>query len=215
MEMQQYDFGALFPVTNARSEISLVWIDLETGGLNGRLENGEVGGAYYPIFEIAVKVTDTELVELCEPLRLVVYQDDEMIARSSKWALESHTESGLIKEVRESGITLDEAERILLSHLASNGVGAFDRKAGAGAIMAGNGIHYDRFFIALQMPLLNAYLYYRQFDVSAINVGARMWNKELYEETRLAKEYKHEAMADIQESLNEALVYKKRFEVKA
>ncbi|MDC5753542.1 oligoribonuclease [Vibrio europaeus] len=212
MEIKEYDFSKHYPVNNPLEEAALVWLDMETGGLNGRLENGKLGCEFYPIFEIAVKVTNGELVELCEPLRLVIYQSDDMIARSSSWALEKHTESGLLKEVRENGIELDTAERLLLEYLAYNGIGAYDRKAGTGGILAGNGIFYDRSFILAQMPRTNAYLYYRQFDVSAINLGARLWNHDLYEETRLAKEYKHEAMADINESLDEARVYKKRLE---
>ncbi len=212
MEVKEYDFSKLYPVNNPLDEAALIWLDMETGGLNGLLENGELGCQYYPIFEIAIKVTNRELVELCEPLRLVIYQSEDMIGRSSSWALEKHKESGLLKEVRENGIELDTAERLILEHLALNGIGAYDKRSGTGGTLAGNGIFFDRSFILAQMPKINAYLYYRQFDVSAINLGARMWNHDLYEETRLAKEYRHEAMTDINESIDEAHVYKKRLE---
>lgn len=42
----------------------LLWLDYETGGLNGRLENGEWGMEYYPILEVACIVTDGELNQL-------------------------------------------------------------------------------------------------------------------------------------------------------
>lgn len=73
------------------NELTLLWGDLETGGLNVRLDNGELGMNYYPIFEIAIIVTDSELYPIGEPLRLVIHQSEEMISRSHEWAIETHT----------------------------------------------------------------------------------------------------------------------------
>lgn len=187
-------------------ELTLLWGDIETGGLNGKLENGELGMHYYPIFEIAIIVTDLELETIGEPLRLVIHQSEEMISRSYEWAIETHTKSGLLKEVRESGITLQQAESLILEYLNDLGIKKYDRKKRTGAIFAGNSISFDRSFIMCQMPTLSDYMHYRQFDVSAVNLAFRFWNPELA--GSIVKEYSHEALADIKESIQEAKVYK-------
>ncbi len=199
-------------VSIARTDTVFIWVDLETGGFNGRLENDELGSQYYPIFEIAAKLTDRSLNEIAEPIRLVIYHDESMIARSSKWALDTHEKSGLLSEVRGNGVTLETAEVMLIEWLGKAGVGPYDRKAKSGAVLAGNGIHFDRSFITAQMPQFNDYLHYRQLDISSINIGCLAWRPDLYEEVRQAKEYKYEAMADINESIDEAHVYKQHIE---
>lgn len=211
MEAKTFDHSQL-TVSIKREVTDFLWIDLETAGLSGLLENGELGSQYYPIFEIAAKLTDRALNEIAEPIRLVIYQDEAMIARSSQWALDKHEETGLLKEVRENGITLETAETMLLDWLAKAGVGPYDRNAKTGAVLAGNGIHFDRSFITAQMPRLNDYLYYRQLDVSSINMGCMAWRPDMYEEVKQAKAYRHEAMADINESIDEAHVYKQHIE---
>ncbi|EKO3439497.1 oligoribonuclease [Vibrio fluvialis] len=217
MEIKEFDFSQLqaqltLSIAEPRQDVVFLWADMETGGLNGRLENGELGSEYYPIFEMAFKLTDRALNEITEPLRVVVYQSEEMIERSSVWALEKHEETGLLKEVRENGVELYSAETMILEWLVSVGVGPYDRKAQTGAVLAGNGIHFDRSFITAQLPRLNQYLYYRQMDVSAINIACLAWRPDMYEEVRQAKEYRHEAMADINESIDEAHVYKQHIE---
>lgn len=39
----------------------IAWLDLETGGLDGMQSNGIVGCIQYPILEIALIVTDSDL----------------------------------------------------------------------------------------------------------------------------------------------------------
>lgn len=211
MEIKTFDFNQL-TLSTARQDSVFVWIDIETGGLNGLLENNQIGAMYYPIFEVALKVTDKDLNEICDPLCMTIYQDEDDIAKCSEWALKTHAESGLLNRVRNDGVELVDAEAMILEHLSSNGVNPYNVKAKSGGVLAGNGIHYDRSFIMCQMPRLNSYLYYRQNDVSSVNMSMMAWNPDLYEEVKQAKEYKHEAMADINESIDEAHVYKQFIE---
>ncbi|AGG58072.1 oligoribonuclease [Vibrio phage douglas 12A4] len=180
--------------------------DLETGGLNGRLENGALGMEYYPIMEAAFIVTDGNLNPIGEPLRIVIHHDEETISKCSEWALNCHKESGLLDEVRASTISLEQAEVMIIDYFKSLGVEKYDRKTKEGAIFAGNSIMFDRSYIMCQMPTLNDYMHYRQIDISAIAMAARFWNPDL--EKSVKKEYKHEALSDIQESIEELKVYK-------
>jgi oligoribonuclease (3'-5' exoribonuclease) len=182
--------------------------DIETGGLNGRVENGQLGMEYYPIFELAFIVTDSELNEVGEPLRIVVHQQPEDIEKSHEWALKTHKESGLISEVHDSPYTLEEAEQLIIAHLESLGFKPYDRKTKEGLVFAGSSIMFDRSYIMCQMPKLHEFLHYRQLDVSAIALAARAFKSELEKTARKAKEYKHEALSDIRETIDELRLYR-------
>ena len=187
------------------NEIYLVWLDFETGGLNGRLPNEKLGMEFYPILEVALIVTDSKLNQVGESLRLVIHHSEARLAECSEWALDTHNKSGLIDEVRSSKLSLNDAEHAIISHLQTLGINSYDRKKKAGAILAGSSIMFDRTFMMCQMPELNDYIHYRQLDVSAFNLAVRMFKPEI--EERVNKEYKHEALADIQETIDEFKVY--------
>ena len=188
---------------------ALVWCDVETGGLNGRLPNGHLGMEYYPILEIVIIVTDEDLVEIGMPLRVVIHQPESEIKKCSEWALKTHTESGLLTEVRVAVCTLAAAEQLILHHLFCNlGIDSYDRKAKTGGILCGSSIMFDRTFLMCQMPNLHEYLHYRQLDVSALNLAIRMFNPELAIAGTEFKKYSHEALVDIRESIEELRIYR-------
>ncbi|MGI2222619.1 oligoribonuclease [Shewanella baltica] len=182
--------------------------DLETGGLNGRLDNGMLGMEYYPIFEAAFIVTDSELNQVGEALHIVIHQDDESIARSHEWALDVHTKSGLLDAVRASSVSLSQAEQMVIEHLKALGIPKHDRKAKTGVVFAGNSIMFDRSFIMCQMPELHEYMHYRQLDISALGLAAKAWAPEVERKAVDAKQYLHEALADIRESIAELKYYR-------
>jgi oligoribonuclease (3'-5' exoribonuclease) len=182
--------------------------DIETGGLNGRLANGQLGMEYYPIFELAIVVTDKELNQFGSALRVVVHQSEDMINRSHEWAIDAHTKTGLLDEVRSGAYSLEECEQQILDHLKALGIEPYNRETKEGVIFAGNSIMFDRSYILCQMPRLHEFLHYRQLDISAIALAARAWAPELEKKAVGAKEYKHEALADIRESIAELKCYK-------
>lgn len=185
--------------------------DLETGGLNGRLPNGRLGMEFYPIFEMAFIVTDQNLNQIGEPLRMAVHYSDDDIAKAHEWAIKTHTETGLLAEVKASVITLHQAEQRVIEHLKSLGINAYDRETKTGAVFAGNSIMFDRSYIMCQMPQLHEYLHYRQLDISALALFARAFSPKLQEEIVSNKTYQHEALADIQESIAELKAYRHAF----
>lgn len=190
------------------SDLSLVWIDIETGGLNGRLENGRLGMEYYPILELAVIITDSQLNEIGPALRLAIYQPQSEIDKCHPWALDTHEESGLLRECSEAALSLGEAEQVIIDHLASLGIEKYDRETKVGGILCGNSIMFDRSFMMAQMPMLHDYLHYRQIDVSALNLALRMFAPEIAEQGTEFKQYSHESLPDIRESIAELRVYR-------
>ena len=72
--------------------------------------------------------------------------------------------------------------------------------------MCGNSICQDRRFLARWMPRLEAHFHYRNLDVSTLKELVRRWKPEL---KGFTKEGKHEALADILESIEELKFYRK------
>lgn len=195
--------------------LQLVGVDLETGGLNGyeTLPSGDRvhGAAYYPILEMAFVVCDEKLNE--DFSFSVGIWDESFLERMNPWALEAHTKSGLIDQLRnQSGEHLSvfsdskQAELFVIETLLHFGVTKYDRKAKTGAVMFGNSIGFDVSYIDAQMPALKEFFHYRTIDVSSIDflrqsawVGADL--------PKVEKAYAHTAMSDIKETLWELRTY--------
>jgi oligoribonuclease len=75
--------------------------------------------------------------------------------------------------------------------------------------MCGNSICQDRRFLARHMPKLEAFFHYRNLDVSTLKELVRRWRPELM--AGFAKHGKHEALADILESIEELKYYREHF----
>ncbi|MEK7745834.1 MAG: oligoribonuclease, partial [Elusimicrobiota bacterium] len=80
---------------------NLVWIDLEMTGLDPDRDS---------ILEIATVITDSELATLAEGPVLALAQPPGVLERMDPWCVEHHGASGLTRRVRESAVTLQEAE---------------------------------------------------------------------------------------------------------
>ena len=67
----------------------------------------------------------------------------------------------------------------------------------------------DRRFMARYMPRLEAWFHYRNLDVSTLKELCKRWKPELAK--GLTKHGKHEALADIYESIEEMKYYREHF----
>jgi len=177
----------------AQDASSLIWIDMEMSGLDPDLEK---------VLEVAIVVTDAQLNTIAEAPVLVIHQSDAVLAAMDAWNTSTHTKSGLVDRVRAS--TLDEAtveQRMIefLTQYVPHGVSP----------MCGNSVHQDRRFLARHMPGLEAYFLYRNIDVSTLKELARRWRPTLLD--GLVKAGKHEALADIYESIGELNYYREHF----
>jgi len=181
------------PAANDPRAANLIWIDLEMTGLVPDTDR---------IIEIAVVVTDSQLNLVAEGPVLVVHQPGEVMAAMDSWNRSTHGKSGLVEKVKAS--QLDEAvvERQTIEFLKQH------VPAGA-APMCGNSICQDRRFLARWMPRLEAYCHYRNLDVSTLKEVVKRWKPELIKEMMKLKQGKHEALADIYESIEELKFYRK------
>ncbi|MCZ4310984.1 oligoribonuclease [Vibrio pomeroyi] len=186
------------------------WADIETGGLDGKREDDDtLGMETYPILEIAMHITDSDLNILDgEGFRVVIHHPDSVLDQMSSWSIKQHTETGLLDEVRQSNITSEQAEQLALEHLKKHNAQPYDREKRAGTIMAGNSIKLDRNYMSCQLPELDQYFHYRQADVSAVALFVREWRPDV--EACVNKKYLHLALPDIRESIMEAKVYKEK-----
>jgi len=152
------------------------------------------------IIEIAMLVTDPQLELVAEGPVLVVHQPDEVLEAMDTWNRSTHKKSGLIDRVRASSLSEADAERAALQFLEQH-------VPANNSPMCGNSICQDRRFLARWMPRLEAHFHYRNLDVSTLKELVRRWKPELMK--GFAKEGRHEALADIHESIQELKFYRK------
>jgi oligoribonuclease len=171
----------------------LIWIDLEMTGLNPETDL---------IIEIATVITDKDLNILAEGPTLAVHQPESAILAMDDWNQKHHGESGLIERVRASSISAAEAEALTIDFLKK----WVPERASP---MCGNTIGQDRRFLVRYMPKLEAYFHYRSIDVSTLKELAARWAPSLKDGFK--KETRHEALADVIESIEELRYYREHF----
>ena len=169
----------------------LVWIDCEMTGLDIERD---------ALIEIACLVTDAELNLLDDGVDLIIKPPAEALAGMPEVVREMHTTSGLLAEL-PGGIPVSEAAELVLGYV--RGYVPEARKVP----LCGNSIATDRWFIARDMPELDAYLHYRMIDVSSIKELARRWFPRAYFSSP-KKDGGHRALADIRESVQELRYYR-------
>ncbi|CAK9442295.1 uncharacterized protein LODBEIA_P60380 [Lodderomyces beijingensis] len=175
----------------------IVWIDCEMTGL-------EVLGNDH-IIEICCIITDGELNPIEPIYESTIFYPQSTLAQMNEWCTKTHTESGLIQRIlSHPHQTLAKVESELLEFIQRY----VDEPRTA--IMAGNTIHMDKFFMMKDMPRVVDYLHYRLLDVSSIMEFGRRNARELMElEPR--KAHAHTAKSDILESIAQLKWYRQNY----
>lgn len=174
-------------------------LDLESTGLYPEIRDVllEVGIALVtPELEVVNEKSVIIGADLSEIEWLLNYHADD-------WARRTHTKNGLLAQVNATGLTLLDAERLLLTWLAGHG---FTEPKSLGA-MAGSSVHFDQRFLRREMPTLLALFGHRIFDVSSTREQARLWRPDLTagEPTPRAL---HRALPDVHDTLALARYYR-------
>ena len=172
---------------------NLIWVDMEMSGLNPDTDK---------VLEVAIVVTDTHLDTVAEAPALVVHQGDAVLDAMDSWNKAAHAKSGLIERVKASPFSEADVESRLVEFLQQfvpPGVSP----------MCGNSVHQDRRFMVRHLPRLEAFFHYRNLDVSTLKELMKRWKPEL--EAGITKHGKHEALADIYESIDELKYYREHF----
>lgn len=177
----------------AGNDQRLIWVDMEMSGLDPEKER---------ILELAVVVTEPDLTVVAEGPVLVIHQPDSLLDAMDNWNKGTHGRSGLIDKVKASAVNEAEAEQIMLDFLAQH-------VPSGKSPMCGNTIGQDRRFMVRYMPKLEAYFHYRNLDVSTLKELSLRWKPEVYRS--FVKKSRHEALADIYESIDELKHYREHF----
>ncbi len=171
----------------------LAWMDMEMSGLRADRD---------VILEIATLITTPDLDLVAEGPVLAVHQSDAVLTAMDDWNRDHHGASGLTARVRTSPLSVADAEAQTL---------AFVRQycPERTSPLCGNSIHQDRRFLVRYMPTLDAYLHYRNIDVSTVKELVQRW----YPAGPPAPEKRHAHLAldDIRESIAELRFYRTHF----
>jgi len=172
---------------------NLIWIDMEMSGLNPETDQ---------ILEVALVVTDSLLNIIAEAPVLVVRQPDAVLDAMDDWNKAAHAKSGLVTSVKASSHAEADVEQRMIAFLS-------EHVPPKTSPMCGNSVHQDRRFLARHMPGLEAFFLYRNLDVSTLKELAKRWKPAIM--AGLVKHGKHEALADIHESISELKYYREHF----
>ena len=176
-----------------KSDQNLVWLDCEMTGLDPDKER---------LIEIAVIVTGPQLTPRIEGPVLAIHQSDELLDQMDAWNKGTHGRSGLIDKVKASTVSEQDAETQVLAFLAKY-------LPKGTSTLCGNTISQDRRFLVKYMPRLEAFLHYRNVDVSTFKELAKRWRPEVY--AAFKKRQSHTALADVHESIDELEHYRLHF----
>ncbi len=179
--------------TLAKNDQNLVWIDCEMTGLDPDSNR---------LIEVAVVITGPQLTPVIEGPVLVIHQPASELAKMDKWNVGTHGASGLTAKVQASTTSEEDAQEQILKFIR--------QYVGKGkSPLCGNTIGQDRRFLVKYMPKLEAYLHYRNIDVSTLKELAARWKPSAKESFK--KQQKHTALADVRESIAELAHYRQHF----
>lgn len=177
----------------AQDQNHLIWLDMEMTGLEPDSDR---------IIEVAIVITDAQLNTVAEGPVLAVHQPDTVLDAMDEWNRNTHGKSGLTARVRASALSEADVAAQMLEFLQQY-------VPARTSPMCGNSVCQDRRFMARYMPTLEAWFHYRNLDVSTLKELARRWRPEVYKGVQ--KKGKHEALADIYESIDELRHYRDHF----
>lgn len=177
--------------SRARMGDIIVWIDCEMTGLNVFEDT---------IIEICCIITDDKLNILDRKgFESVIHKPKSIMDNMNEWCIEHHGKSGLTKKVLESDETecsLKNVQKGLLDYIKK--YCPYKRYA----IMAGNTIYMDRFFMTREFPEVIDHLHYRVIDVSSFDETCRRLSP-VVARFQPKKTHAHTARSDILESIKQ------------
>jgi oligoribonuclease len=165
----------------------LIWCDVETSGLDPERDI---------LLEVAMIVTDDELIERARYQVVTLEALGRSIADYHPAVQEMHTKNGLWVLSQEQGVPLTVAAEAVLAFVR-------DWTEPKGAQLAGSTVSFDRAFLRRRMPAVEAHFHYRNLDITAFNEVARRFWPKLHEGRPQPSERgkPHRAMDDVEASL--------------
>lgn len=183
----------------------LVWVDIETTGLNHMTEL---------VLEIGFRITDLDL-ETIDDFDVLIWDTpkydrklDHMIVNRDDHAfvLDMHSaeKSGLFEAAQKEGVPEDEAERLVADFLRGHGVGPDTKEP-----LCGSSVQFDRLFLTEQFPVIHNLFSYRNIDTSSVKELCMRYNPELYAKLEKYTNPKklHRVLPDLTDTIDEARFY--------
>ncbi|ELT97456.1 hypothetical protein CAPTEDRAFT_221441 [Capitella teleta] len=170
----------------------LVWVDLEMSGLDVNKCR---------ILEMACLITDSNLNVIAQGPELIIHQAEDVLASMDEWCTEHHAKSGLTQAVRDSKVSIVDAEDMMLRFVE-------EHTPCGKCPLAGNTVHMDKRFLDAYMPRFSEHLHYRIVDVSTVKEICRRWFPMTID-LAPSKVANHRALDDIKESIEELKFYRK------
>ena len=169
----------------------LVWIDLEMSGLDPEI---------HVIMEIGSIITDDRLEIVAKGPDIAINHPKGILSLMDEWSLKHHQLSGLLDRAKASPYNCQRAEKETIEFLSR-----YCKKGESP--LCGNSVWQDRRFLAKHMPRLDAFLHYRNIDVSSIKELVKRWYPTI---PTFKKKKAHLAMSDIEESIKEMKYYREK-----
>ncbi len=188
-------------MSNEKRKDLLIWIDLETTGLD--CDNQMKGVQIHKILEIGMHITDSNFNIIDNGLEIIVHHNEkELEGLMAPVVKEMHERNGLLEKVKKSSVSLKEAEKMMLDYVNSFNI---EEKTSP---ICGNNVGFDKNFIDAQMPEFSKFLHYRKIDVSSFKEFAFRQFPEVKE--LINKKGSHRALGDIVESIEELRKYQEQ-----
>lgn len=162
----------VFDAGRAQSDIALVWLDIETSGLDPMRDE---------VLEVGVVVTTADPFEELKSWHWVVRPDDwpHTKARMVNRVRRMHEANGLIGEIDEgNGSPITAVLEKLHSHLRALG-------SERTLHLAGNSVHFDKRFLEWRNSYVFDALSHRVVDVSSIDVLFKALKPNAVPESRI------------------------------
>lgn len=171
----------------------IVWVDLETSGLDPEKET---------ILELGYIFTDDYLNEIKRG-STVVKTDEAVRGRVHDVVRAMHDKSGLWKECFETDNTIEWVDAQF-----AKGLKKLREEGGERPPLAGSSVHFDRLFMSKYMPLSLAELHYRNIDVSSWKEVVKRMHPDLeYNKDASPNIKPHRALPDLDHSIAELKHY--------
>lgn len=159
------------------------------------------------IMSLACFITDHDLNFLDEKgYEAIIHHTQAQMDAMGEWCTKHHGDSGLTQACLESSTNAETAAEELYEYIKQY---VPERRKG---LLAGNTVHADKAFLIKEpWTKVMRHLHHRILDVSAIKEAARRWASDDVLKKSPQKAGKHEAKADILESIEEARYYRNVF----
>lgn len=183
---------------------NIVGVDIETTGKHPR-EPGKIPA----ILSLGVIVFDRTWQEIAAKEWIVAYNtnDLEVILEGMDPEVHAmHMASGLISQLRRASELLDDTSPhaigrrpTRLSEVEREAIEFIAAQQGAGSPMFGSSVHFERKWLDVFMPKLNALFHYRNLDASSLAEMAKLDDLKLHR-GKEAKVSKHSTLSDVRDS---------------